>query len=210
LDLPVKEAVEKALRRIEPILYNLIKESWKDWRTGQWTPTFRFGRTRANILWEFIIKRADEAFANDPGIERKEKHQTVSYIIDETVLFRFKKGDRQGYTCNVPTQRALAFDNHNINDIDQRKMFQALLFQDAYPSRVEIVYTLNKLSTDIENIFVVARNKGKKLWAYPVAPSQAVIQEFPAFPTPKTPPSSIVVPKIPETEVNTEGGDIEH
>ena len=208
MNLPIEDDVKRILKPIEPLVYSAFKMAWGDWQKTLLAP--RFARTRPTVLWEFIIRRADEAFSGVAGIERREKYSTVSYIIDDSLMFRFKKGDRNGFSRNFPTQRALDFNDQNISCVDDR---QGLIFDDAYLPRVDIVYILNKLLTDIESIFVVARHKNRKLWDYHINPAPAVVQEFPLETKPKTPSTGIAVPKIPiepAIETNTVGGPAEN
>jgi hypothetical protein len=167
---PIQENVERALKRIEPDLYSIVEGAWGDWLkvSGEWRT--RFSRTRANLVWDRMICRAFDVFSSDPDIKFIERFNTVSFILDDHILFRFKKGDIKGLSHNYPTQLALAYHNHNIP-----------LFPDVNWSRVEIVYSLdeNKTQTTIERICVVARKNDKILWGYDIKPQVVPVEEIP-------------------------------
>lgn len=71
------------------------------------------------------------------------------------MLFRFKKADEAGHSSNVATRPALAFHDHEQN-----------LFGLPKVHRVEVVYELNRLETQIDDICVVARNGDQIAWEY--------------------------------------------
>ena len=188
MNLPRMEEVRKTLERIEPILCEVINWAWKEWMNNPLSGMKRYARTRATVVFDLMINKAQDVFRNVPGIARLKGHETESYIVDDQVLFRFKMGNSKGLSCNIPTQTALAFNDHSIETINDP---QGRLFEQFNPARVEIVYTLNKLKTDIKNIFVVGRDKDKIIWAYDIIP-QAVIEEFPAPTIQRIPPEKLI------------------
>lgn len=188
MNLPRMDEVKPTLGRIEDTLSEIIKWAWKEWMNNPLSGMKRYARTRAAVIFDLIINKAQDVFRDVPGIVRLKGHETESYIVDDQVLFRFKMGNSKGLSCNIPTQTALAFNDHSIDTINDH---QGRLFEEINPARVEIVYTLNKLKTDIKNIFVVGRDKDKIIWAYDIIP-QAVIEEFPTPTIQRIPPEQLI------------------
>jgi hypothetical protein len=68
-------------------------------------------RTRAGIVWEGMIKRADrDLLTQFDGVRKVELPDSAAYVLRERIVLRFKKHDRKMRTTNVPTlvQRVLA------------------------------------------------------------------------------------------------------
>ncbi len=191
MHLPNKDEVKRHLNKIESDIYHIVSGAWKDWLESTESSRFRYTRTRANVVWDRMIDRAKDLFTDRPEIRTIDRYnQTASFVIDDSVLFRFKKGNSHGLSQNYPTQLALAFHDHD----------DPLLFDDCEYSRVEIVYILNDLETKVENIQVIARNKKEILWGYNVLKPQSNIEELPVKAHPQ-PASSLVRAKKQKEEV---------
>jgi len=70
---------------------------------------------------------------------------------------RFKKADDRGLGANIPTQAALDFaeQQHELPGIPN-------------VHKVEVVYVLNRLQTQVDRVVVVARDGDVRLWDYVV------------------------------------------
>jgi hypothetical protein len=178
---PSKDKVQQVLKRLEQELYRIVRGAWQDWIQVSQLKTTKFSRTRANWVWDRMIYRACEAFSEDLGIRCVERFNSASFIVDNDVLFRFKKGDFKGLSHNVQTQLALAFHDHSIT-----------LFDDIDFMRVEVVYVLNQLETQIERVCVVGRDKADVIWAYDIVPHRGTVEEIPTVEVEKTPPEQLV------------------
>jgi hypothetical protein len=67
-------------------------------------------RTRAGIVWEGMIERADRDLRDSfDGVRKVELPESAGYVLCERILLRFKKHDRAMRTTNVSTvmQRVL-------------------------------------------------------------------------------------------------------
>ena len=107
-------------------------------------------------MWEQIIDRAHRAFFADDGrIRILDGQETFSFLVDDCVLFRFKKGNEVGISANVPTQLALAYHDHEQDLLGLPEV-----------CRVEIVYQLNALQTEVVDVLVVARDGDRIAWAF--------------------------------------------
>jgi hypothetical protein len=68
-------------------------------------------RTRAGIVWEAMIERADrDLLTSFDGVRKVELPDSAGYVLCDRILMRFKKHDRKMRTTNVGTtvQRVLA------------------------------------------------------------------------------------------------------
>ena len=149
--------------------------AWQDWLSFRLGGSWRCNRSRANFVWEQIIDRAIKAVTGMPGVRYPRANETFTFIIDAGVVaFRFKKADEEGVSANLPTQTALAFHDHQM----RLPGIQA-------SNRVEVVYQLDALETQIEDILVVARDGDHVLWHYSLLPAKTA-----AMPTASTPPTS--------------------
>src|SRR5688500_9091943 len=131
-----KEEVQNLLKPIHAPLCRVVRGAWEDW--GRVAPMIgrRFARTPANVIYERMIARAISEFESMPGIRILNGHQTVHFVYQDAVRFRFKKGDEKGLSRNYPTQMALAFNDQSSD-----------LFGAPTISRVDIVYQLDGLAT---------------------------------------------------------------
>ncbi len=168
---PIEDDVKRVLGNFEDCLYGVVIGAWQDWLDGSEFGRTRFNRTRANIVWDRMIDRAYNAFVDIPNIEPLEIHNTVYFIANGRILFRFKKGDVKGLSSNYLTQSVFDFYDHDLP-----------LFGDLSFSRVEVVYVLDKSELKIDNVSIVARNAEKILWSYDLAP-QGVVVEMPTSQT---------------------------
>ena len=155
--------------------------AWDDWLASPHLGIWRCKRSRANFVWEQIIERAHLAFDGSRSVRIIDGQETFKFLVEGRVLFRFKKGDEAGLTANFPTQLALAFHDHDQDLLGLPKVH-----------RVEVVYQLNRLETEIVDIIVVARHEDVVIWAYSLLdsaegvvplPMPAPDGETPALPT---------------------------
>ncbi len=144
--------VEGRLAPFIPSIQKVILEAWADWMASGKNGRWKRKRSRANYMWEELACRAEAAFATHPDVRIHPQNQSCWFVIGELV-YRFKKSDSSGYTCNVPTQAAL--DYH-----DQQEDLPGI----PAAQRLEITYVLNTLETAVHDILLVARDQGQVLW----------------------------------------------
>lgn len=138
----------------------------------------RWPRTRANMVFERLAVRLQEQFIDDPGMRFVFENETVKIVVDQKILARCKKADSAGLGHNVPTFSNDLFVTQND-----------LLATVAPFDKVEIVYAVNILGTEISKVVVQARDGDIKLWSYEIDDS-ALTKAAPVtpLPTPKLPP----------------------
>ena len=145
-----------------------ISEAWDRWAKSEERRRWLFDRERANYIFGHIAANAVEMFDDKSAVQIVRKDETLLFIVDKVLVFRFKKADAGYMSKNVPTQQALAYhaDEGLFPDLD----------------RVEVVYRINDLGTAIKDISVVARAESRVLWTIPLqaAASNNVVTLAPA------------------------------
>ena len=155
MPIPSETTVRPILDEIHEQVVSAIREAWEDWLASDFNGVWRCKRSRANFVWEQIIERANNALLDHDAVHVIDGHETMKFLVRDIVLFRFKKADETGRSSNVATQLALAFHDHEQD-----------LFGLPEVQRVEVVYKLNRLETQIDDICVVARNGDQIAWEY--------------------------------------------
>ena len=145
---PRRDIVQPLIDRHRGPLVGAVLGAWDDWLTSPYRAVWRCRRSRANFVWEQIIDRAHAAFDTSPDVRILDANETFRFLVEDLVLFRFKKGDDAGLSNNVPTQLALAFHDHLQNLLGLPEV-----------QRVDIVYQLNRLETEIRDLLVVGRDE---------------------------------------------------
>ena len=187
-----QEEVQALLAPLHSRIARIVLGAWDDWKQKSHEIGNRFARTSANVVFERIIARAIPEFDSMPGMHIKTGHQTVHFLYQSAVLFRFKKGDENGLSRNYPTQAALAFNDQNCD-----------LFGPPGISRIDVVYQLDRLATRVIDVAVVARHESNVLWCYSILNVDAKTADVISInPRPMSPVESLVRPKIklPEQE----------
>ena len=124
--------------------------------------------TRAGLVWEYSVQNVITALDADEGVRVIPHNDTVSFILDDQVLVRFKKADLQLRSRNYPTPLALSFHDHNTD-----------LFHFQGYQRVEAAYVLNRFETEIDWIGIVAREKRRLLWDFELDQPSASVERLP-------------------------------
>jgi hypothetical protein len=162
------ETVARAiLLPYEAKLSSAIAGAWEDWKALPLAGHLLFpGRSRACLVFDFFVSRAINAFANDDAVKVLRRDETAKFVFSGQVVLRFKKADDSGLGSNIQTQATLKF-------VDQERQLPGM--PDVH--KVELVYMLNRLQTQIEEVAVVARDGNVCLWSYPLttAANAAVI-----------------------------------
>lgn len=154
MPVPPKDVVQPILNNHREPIVAAVLGAWEDWLSSPHVGVWRCKRSRANFVWEQIIERAHLAFDDLPGIRIIGGRETFQFLVEDRVLFRFKKGDEAGLSANVPTQLALAFHDHDQDLLGLPEVH-----------RVEVVYQLNRLETEIVDVILVAREEEMVVWS---------------------------------------------
>ncbi len=159
--------VRAVLMKHESALVDAILGAWEEWRALALGGRLRFpARSRACLVYDFIAQRAMAAFDGDDSVHVVCRDETAKFLFDNQVLLRIKKASDNGLGSNISTHATLDF-------VGQQFVLPG--FPDVH--KVEVVYRLNRLQTQIEQIAVVARDGDTCLWTYllPLTSGDAVI-----------------------------------
>lgn len=174
---PDQAFVQRLIGPRESIITDLVLGAfarwWKNPERGQ-----LYRRVQAGLIHNYTMNAAPTAFASDPGVRIVPGQETLSFVIEEILILRFKKGDASGLSRNIETLLALAWLNP----------------QECIPGlpdlmKIEACYVLNKIQTQIDKILIVARNYKGMLWSYQIFPVAASVMA-PPLPIPTPPQSS--------------------
>jgi len=166
-----EHAVRAVLAKYEPVLFAAIHGGWDDWRALGLGGRLLFqARSRACVVYDFIVQRAMAALADDHAVRVLRRDETVKFVFHDTVAMRFKKANENGLGSNIRTQATLGFVEQQMELPDVPNVH-----------KVEVVYVLNDLQTRIEQVLVAARDGDVCLWNYDLeADAGAQIISMPA------------------------------
>lgn len=182
MPIPNEATVRPILNEIRDQVATAIQDAWEDWLASDFNGVWRCKRSRANFVWEQIIDRAHATLFDHADVHVIDGNETMKFLVQDTVLFRFKKADETGRSSNVATQLALAFHDHDQD-----------LFDLPEVQRVEVVYKLNRLETKIDDICVVARDGDLIAWEYSLLDAGEAVVPLPMpEPMPERPAAAIV------------------
>jgi hypothetical protein len=156
-----EEVVRSVLAPYETKLFRAVHDAWDEWKALELGGRLLFpARSRACLVHDFMVQRACAAFSGDSAVRVIRRDETAKFVFADQVLLRFKKADDTGLGSNIETQATLNF-------VEQQQELPGI----PNVHKVEAVYILNKLSTQIERIVVVARDGDVRLWDYVIAPA---------------------------------------
>ena len=180
-DLRIRAAIDLAWKEVQA---KYPDRAW--WRRAS---------TLRHLMWEQSIERVMDVVESDPQLVYVPQNDTGSFIADDRVLFRLKKGNRSFLSSNYPTPLANLFHSHDV-DLYGHGGFQ----------RVEIVHMFNRLQTALEWIGVVARDGKRVIWDFELRHGEGQVLPFPVIPT--LPAGKTVIrPNIPEVGDQSENAE---
>jgi len=159
---PVEADIRQLLKPREPVINRLYLDAWDRWCKIPGRAAL-YRRVRAGLIHNFVMNAAPTAFAPDRGIHVIERrgYETLLFLVDDRLLFRFKMGDSHGISSNIETQTELAFT-------DPQESLALLDLPDV--QRVDVCYVLNMIQTKIDRVLVVARDGPGAIWSYQIYP----------------------------------------
>ena len=173
-DLKIRAAIEQAWKDVEA---KYPDRAW--WRRKS---------TLRSVMWEHSVDRVMEVVEEDKDLRSVRHYDTASFIADDQILFRLKKGDRNLFSSNYPTPLANLFHRHTT-DLFGHNGFQ----------RVEIVHTFNRFTTALEWIGVVARQDRNVLWDFELRRGgDAAVVPLPSLPV-RPAGETVIKPTLPDT-----------
>ena len=172
--------VKGLLQPHEPTIREIYLKAWDRWLRNAERAEYKYRRTRANIVHEYVMGDALIRWIDDRRIHPIEKHESALFLVEDSLLFRLKKGNERGLGSNVGTQTVLAlFDpDEDLN-----------LFDLPDVPRVDVLYQLNALETLVDDVLVVARDGDQVIWNYSIFADEESGKLQPTLPTsPPEPP----------------------
>ena len=151
--------------------------AWSDWENSPDRGHYsRWARTRANMVFERLAARLQEAFVNDPGVRFHFKSETIKIVFDDSIVARVKKANGVGLGENIVTGAVTQFIEAQP-DIDGLGGLK----------KIEIVYVLNKFQTAIRDVVAQARDGGMQIWRWTLGKGAEGAEIIP-FTLPPAPP----------------------
>jgi hypothetical protein len=191
----VEEIVRGVLRSYEDAIFKVVHGAWSDWRELPLGGRLLFpGRTRACLVHDFMVQRAIAAWTGARAVRVIRQDETAKFVVADQVLLRFKKADDRGLGSNIPTQASLIFTEQQYD-------------LPGIPNvhKIEVVYVLNRLQTQIDRVVVVARDGDDLLWDYVIAP--ATTAEVISLPTQTSEPTKGVRVRVRKADEGDKNKD---
>lgn len=156
-------ASESTLSRYTALMRKCINTAWDDWNDSEFPAQMQSKSFRAQFINNQIIYRAKQYVEGRTDVRVDKIRGNHGLVIEDRVFVRPKYA-RTGYrSSNYPTRAALAFH-------DQSQDFFGGI------ARLELVYTLNKLGTAIQDICLTQRHMEQIQWMFPLVEPQAQVQ----------------------------------
>jgi hypothetical protein len=195
---PTADEVYRLLAGYEQPLMSVHLKAWDRLVSNTAWPTLIFQRTTSSIMHDFIVQEAGAALDYLPGMRRITHDNSVRYLVEDKVLFRFKRGTRNGLGSNIDTQ---ANDNFIDADVDLLGIPQLW--------KIELLWYPNRLRTKLDRVEVSARDGKHRLWVYTLGNEpdiRTLPLNLPVDPTaPARPAEGLVsIKPLPNTSENEE------
>jgi hypothetical protein len=203
-----KPDAETILEPYRPTLYRDIRDGVMDYFTLYSSSAhIHSPRTKANIRRDHVVARIKASFEAGPNIAFIDREDglflfvTYNSILNQSLAIRFKKLDPALHASNIPTMQAAMFD-----DQDQQLEFPEM---PPRPTFVNAGYTLNKIGTAAEKVYITCPNGPRSLSWIIRLDEETTIQ--PMFTLPIRPitglPSTPRVHAKGESNLDQEGAD---
>jgi len=161
MPLPLRDFVQQVLIENERAgkMYRAIHRAWRT-AVEKYPERARWRRksTFRGLFWEEAVRELATLTETDADFKLVGHRDTASFILEQSVLFRFKHANVALATANYPTPEAIDFDHHDVDLYG----YQGL-------QRVELCYVLNEFETDIVWVGMASRADGDHLWKIELA-----------------------------------------
>jgi len=176
--LTLKEA-EGRLNPYKALLNQCIQHGWDAWR-HDYTHKHRVlrARSRASIIFDEIVAKAQEVFDGIPDISFKLKGNSFLLFIGNDIIIRFKKIGKNGRCSNINTKQQVLF----------RLQQTVLLFPDMKEgTMLHAGYALDELQLDVSGKMIVCQFDNRVLWTIELV-GEAQAPVIPMLVAPPQPP----------------------
>ncbi|MBN8504915.1 MAG: hypothetical protein J0L58_10590 [Burkholderiales bacterium] len=155
--------VESIFSPYVALLRQCVHEAWNDWSESGLAAQMQTKSFRAQYLNNQIIFRAKQATDGRSDVRVDKIRGNHGFVFKNRVFVRPKYA-REGYrSSNYPTRSAVAFHDQSVD------LFEGI-------ARLELVFTLNKLGTAVQNICLTQRHQRQIQWIYPLVEPAAQSQ----------------------------------
>ena len=155
MPLPLEEHVRLILLEQERgrRLFDAVSDGWAAFNTNYpRRPLWRRKSSARAMMWEEVAAHLVQ-MDDGRGVRVVEHRDTLSLVLDDEVLVRFKHADTALSTQNVATVEAAKYDDHSVD-----------LFGWSGLQRVRLCYILNQYETELAWVGIAAHNKRQFLW----------------------------------------------
>lgn len=198
MSYPTADEVHRVLSRYEQQLMSVHLNAWNRLVSNAAWPTLIFSRTASSMMHDFIVQEADVALDGLSGMRRIAHDKSVRYLIDDRVLFRFKRGTRKGLGSNIDTQANDDFIDAKVDLLGISQLW-----------KVELLWYPNRFRTKLDRVEVSARDGKRRLWVYALGtePGIGTLPLEPVIPTaPSHPVRELVTIKQQQKIAENEDG----
>jgi hypothetical protein len=161
MPLPLRDFVQQVLIENERAgkIHRAVLRAWKA-TVEKYPERARWRRksTFRGLFWEEAVRELATLTETDPDFKLAGHRDTASFILEQSVLFRFKHANVALATANYPTPEAMDFDRHDVDLYGYQGM-----------QRAELCYVLNEFETDIVWVGIAASADGNHLWKIELA-----------------------------------------
>lgn len=130
-------------------------QAWDRLVSNSAWPTLVFQRTASSMMHDFIVQEAAATLDGLPGMRRITHDKSVRYLVEDRVLFRFKRGTQGGLGSNIDTPTNDDFIDAEVDLLGIPQIW-----------KVELLWYSNRLRTKLDRVEVSARDGNRRLWAY--------------------------------------------
>jgi hypothetical protein len=142
-----------ALDSYLPKIYDCIHLAWKDYLMyPDWARIDHSSTTRANIVHDHMIKRAIKSIVDDSSVKHFEWSRHHIFVFEQRISLRLKKLSQELMPQNIQTEQVKNLNCHELVP--------------GIEAAAHLVagYTLNKLETEVEDVYLVCPNNKKIYW----------------------------------------------
>ncbi len=162
-----REAALSLIEAHKERFWRVCEEPWERWKQR---PDPRLSRrTRANLIYDWMLDTARREFAAVPGVEfvEVESKGLVLMRLDEQILVRFKKFDDARRPRNYQTAHARMYNQ------------QMSLPEIPTATRVYCGYRLNRFQTDIRDVSISCMSGRRVEWNIEIEPAEQSVIRLP-------------------------------
>lgn len=155
MSFPSADEVYRVLQRYEQPLLTVHMKAWERLVSNSAWPTLVFQRTASGMMHDFIVQEASATLDELADVRRVSHDKSVRYLVENKVLFRFKRGTRSGLGSNIDTQANDDFIDAEVDLLGIPQLW-----------KVELLWYPNRLRTKLDRVEVSARDGKRRLWVY--------------------------------------------